>query len=92
MKCERQAGGKRASDLGVCPAAKDARLDGVHGGIHAGRSCWVLSGTLCKGEVQGTFARKFKNCETCNFYQTVKKEEFPHFQLSGVLLRRITDL
>ncbi len=90
MKCEREEGGSRSRVLGVCPASKDARLHGIHSGINAGRSCWVLAGTLCKGKVQGTFASKFSDCKSCNFYLTVKEEEFPNFQLSPTLLRIVT--
>ncbi len=57
-KCGREPGGTHANDLGVCPTTQEMRLDGVHGGINAGRSCWVVTGTLCRGEVQGTFAKK----------------------------------
>ena len=90
-RCGRQPGGVHVSDLGICPATQEARLHGVHGGSNAGRSCWVLSATLCKGEVQGSFAKKFKNCEMCDFYQTVKREEFPSFQLSAILMGKIAD-
>lgn len=90
-KCGRQPGGEHVSDLGVCPAPQDARLNGIHGGTNGGRSCWILAGTLCKGEVQGTFAKKFRNCENCDFYKLVKKEEFPNFQLTAVLLRQVAD-
>jgi hypothetical protein len=55
----------------------------------AGRACWVVTGTLCTGEIQGTFAKKFKNCSMCDFYEQVKKEEFPNFKLSAVLLRNL---
>jgi len=87
--CGRQPGGKNASKLGVCPAAEEKRLDGIHGGKNAGRSCWVVAETLCKGEVQGEFAKKFKNCSACNFYTNVKKDEFPNFQLSATLMRNL---
>lgn len=40
-------------------------------------------------KVLNSFAKKFKNCEICNFYQTVKKEEFPNFQLSATLIKKI---
>ncbi len=91
MKCGRQPGGAHSVDLGVCPATQEFRLNGIHEGMNAGRSCWVLSGTLCRGEVQGSFAKKFKNCEICNFYQTVKKEEFPRFQLSALLVKKLEE-
>jgi len=54
-----------------------------------GGTSWVVSGTLCKGEVQGTFAQKYKNCEICDFYQMVRKEEGPGFTYSVLLLKRI---
>jgi hypothetical protein len=61
----------------------------VHEGVNAGRACWIVAGTLCKGEVQGTFAQKFKNCRECDFYISVREEEGPHFGLSAVLLAKL---
>jgi hypothetical protein len=88
-KCGREPGGERVRELGVCPAAAEHRLDSVHGGRMAGRSCWVVAGTLCKGQVQGTFAMKFGSCETCDFYLAVREEEFPAFQFSSILLGKL---
>ena len=88
-KCGRQPQGLHVHDKGLCPAAAEDALDGIHEGTNAGRTCWVVSGTLCKGVVQGTFAQKFKNCEACDFYQTVRQEEFPNFFLSAVLLGKM---
>ena len=90
-KCGREPGGVHVADLGICPATVETRLEGVHEGIKAGRSCWVMAGTLCKGEVQGTFAQKYKNCEVCDFYKLVKSEEFPKFMLSAFILKKLTD-
>jgi hypothetical protein len=89
-KCGRQPGGAHIHDLGVCPAAVEERLDGTHGGKNGGRSCWVMAGTLCKGEIQGTFAQKYKNCEICDFYKKVKGEEFPKFMLSALIMKKLT--
>lgn len=88
-KCGREPGGKNVQELGVCNAATHPRLHGIHGGKNAGRACWVLAGTLCGGAVQGTFAQKYRNCETCDFYKLVKKEEFPEFRLSVALLEML---
>ncbi len=85
-KCGREPGGSQTHDYGVCPAAREERLDGIHGGRNGGRSCWVLAGTLCGGTVQGTFAQKYGNCKSCEFYVAVKKQEFPAFRLSVELL------
>ncbi len=87
--CGRQKGGKHVSDLGECPASSENRLDGVHGGMNAGRACWVVAGTLCQGAIQGTYAHKYASCNSCDFYHDVKKKEYPAFQLSVVLLGRL---
>jgi len=88
-KCGRHPGGSHERDLGLCPATVESRLDGVHDGKNAGRACWVVSGTLCKGEVQGTFAKKYKNCELCDFFVHVKEEEYPSFHYCAVMLSKI---
>ncbi len=89
-KCGRELGGAR-KDLGVCAAAVEHRLHGVHGGRHAGRACWVVAGTLCGGVVQGTFAAKYRNCEKCDFYQQVKSEEGKGYTLSILLMKKLND-
>jgi len=88
-KCGRQPQGFHVHDLGVCPAAVEERLDGIHDGTNAGRSCWVVSGTYCKGEVQGSYAKKMGSCEQCDFYQHVWSDEGARFQLSIILLNKI---
>jgi rubrerythrin len=84
--CGRQPGGIREHDLGGCPVTREKRLDGVHDGVTAGRACWVVAGTSCKGELQGTFAREFKKCETCDFYMKVHDEECSTFRSLAELL------
>jgi hypothetical protein len=86
MQCGREPGGARESELGACPVGLERRLDTVHGGCNAGRACWIVAGSLCGGEVQGTFAAKYQNCKKCEFYQRVQKEEYPAFKLAPVLL------
>ena len=88
-KCGREANGTKADELGVCPASSEKRLDGVHGGKNGGRSCWVVAGSMCGGEKQGTFAQKYKNCQGCDFYMTVKREETIDLEMSIVLLSKL---
>jgi len=88
-KCGREPGGEYEDVNGVCPAAVEKRLDGVHEGKNAGRACWVVAGTLCNGTPQGTFARKYSACKKCDFYQLVKKEEDSKFLLSVLLLKKL---
>jgi hypothetical protein len=89
--CGREPGGVNVVDLGVCPTATESKLDGVHGGRNSGRACWVVGGTYCKGEVQGTFGKKYKNCSICDFYKHVRDEEALAFKLSVNLLDMLRD-
>ena len=89
--CGREPGGAHP-ELGICPAAKEARLDGEHEGANAGRACWVVAGTLCGGQEQGTFAKKYHNCEKYDFFRQVQKEEGPNYQLSILLLKKLREL
>ena len=75
--CGRQTGGAKVAELGVCPAATDKSCDGVHGGRNAGRICWAVSGTLCGGKKQGTFAVKQMSCMTCEVLRQAKAEVGP---------------
>ncbi len=88
-ECGREIGGKNVAELGVCSAYEEPRLNGVHGGRNAGRSCWVIAGTFCGDKVQGTFAEKEKTCLVCDFYKMVRKEEKENFQMTGHLLKTI---
>ena len=58
-KCGREKGGSKATDLGICPAYP------THG-----QHCARVAGTLCGGEVQGSFAMKVSNCMKCDFYKS----------------------
>ena len=74
-KCGRNLGGEKVEELGICPAATEACLNGINGGTNGGRSCWTIAGTFCFGEVQGTFARKIDACMECEFFWFVADEE-----------------
>lgn len=89
-KCGREKLGKEDGP-GICPAVGEKRLHQVHDGAQAGRACWVVAGTMCGGIKQGTFAMKYDNCEKCDFYQLVKREEGAKFELSVILLRRLKE-
>ena len=73
--CQRQPGGLKVHELGECPAATAPGYDGRNRGKNGGRYCWRISGSLCGGKIQGTWAEKLGNCVTCDFFKTVKKEE-----------------
>jgi len=89
--CGREPFGNNVQMLGTCPAATESKLHGVHDGVNAGRSCWVIAGTLCHGEKQGVFAQKYNSCIECDFYQVVKDENYQNFQVSISLLQRLRE-
>jgi diguanylate cyclase (GGDEF)-like protein len=33
--------------------------------------CWLIAGTMCGGEVQGAFAKKYKSCMECSVYRDI---------------------
>jgi len=89
-KCGRQEGGEKVAQLGVCPAAREDRINGTNSGLNGGRACWVVAGTLCGGKIQGTFAAKLANCMGCDFYQLVAREEGANLLNSRDILQRLT--
>lgn len=40
-----------------------------------GRICWAVAGTLCAGEIQGTFAQKLTDCKRCGFYKSIRTQK-----------------
>ncbi|MGO9210717.1 MAG: two-CW domain-containing protein [Terriglobales bacterium] len=88
-KCGRQEGGAKVAELGVCPAANAERINGANCGLNGGRACWALAGTLCGGQVQGTFAAKLSNCMACDFYKLVAQEEGANLLSSRAILGRM---
>lgn len=59
MNCGREAGGRNVAEKGICPAYPDG-----------GKTCARVAGTLCKGEIQGTFAVKLMECLHCSYYRS----------------------
>lgn len=89
MKCGREPGGRRAFELGICPAATAVELNGTNSGKNGGRACWPVAGTLCGGKVQGIFAIKLPNCMQCPFFRTVGSEEGPSHEGAKDILKKI---
>ncbi len=90
MLCGREVGGSRVDEEGVCPAATDKRLTGIHKGKNGGRSCWVVAGSISKGIVECTFAGRGKYfCGQCDFYNFVKAEEGSKLLPTILLLKEL---
>ncbi len=74
-RCGREPGGDKSAELGVCPVFEAAEYDSINDGRCGGRFCWAIAGTLCHGQVQGTFAQKAMDCMQCEFYALVVREQ-----------------
>jgi hypothetical protein len=91
-RCGREQGGDKTEELGVCPASVDTRIDGTNSGKNGGRACWLMSGTLCNGSVQGIFAEKAGNCKECDFYKIIDKEETIDYRTTKEILTKLDAL
>jgi chemotaxis signal transduction protein len=47
-----------------CPAYENSDL-----------RCWMISGTFCRDEIQGSFHEKIEACRKCNFYQQAQSDQ-----------------
>ena len=81
MKCERQPGGAMTEELGAC-----------RGAFCPHSECWLIAGTLCNSEVQGTYAQKYESCIICKYFNRMQehhtKRPRPSFFLFGQYLCR----
>jgi hypothetical protein len=80
LQCGREEGGRKVAELGICAATQAGKGDGINDGIHRGRICWAVAGTICGEKVQGVFAQKRETCRMCPVYLLVKEEESERFQ------------
>jgi hypothetical protein len=77
---------------GRCPVPAMSMYDGINDGKDGGRVCWMIAGSACQGDIQGTFAQKLEACSDCDFYESVRVEEGKNLQLpldviEGILSR-----
>jgi hypothetical protein len=85
--CGRAFGGSDVDVRAACPASVESMLDGVHGGLCAGRACWTVAGTMCKGKPMGIYAEKLESCTKCAFFKEVRKQEGEGFMDVSRMLR-----
>jgi methyl-accepting chemotaxis protein len=41
---------------------------------NAGDLCWIMTGTSCNGESQGSFAQKVGTCKQCDYYLYARRK------------------
>lgn len=93
MGCGRHLGreGIDSEDSRACPSSIEKRLDGLHGGENAGRACWGVTDTLCRGMPQGSVEQKIQYCLHCDFYCLVMDEEKSKLISPAALMKMLHD-
>lgn len=92
MKCGFGPNSRKTKKIGECFAAKENKLEGVHGGKNGGRACWFVCDTFDCGEgAQGDFSEKYPICMNCRFYRKVREEEGSNFEVSLLLNTYLRD-
>ncbi len=61
--------------------------NGINSGKNAGRICWLIANTVCRGDNATTFEDMIKTCTECDFYKLVKEEEGNKLMLSLDMLQ-----
>lgn len=59
MNCGREEDGHKTHEQGECIASK----------LKLGHSCWAVAGTLCRGKVEGSVAKKIGFCTKCKVFK-----------------------
>ncbi len=54
--------------------------------------CWEIAGTFCKGQVQGQYAKKIKDCSLCEVYQQARNNPINNLGESfNTMIRVLTE-
>ncbi len=62
-------GNKRCWDIMNCPITSRHKCPAYNAGEHR---CWQIAGTWCKGDQQGDFRSKLKNCMMCEAFRRIQ--------------------
>lgn len=83
---------KRRTLLGrrkTCPAYRETRLHGIHGGKNGGRACWIAAAPFCRLHMEKTRGRAWMTCQACDFYRMVQNEEGVHHIIPQEILEAL---
>jgi DNA-binding XRE family transcriptional regulator len=62
-------GGKHCWDIQACPMEVREKCPAWE--FQSGHLCWFISGTMCKGEVQGSWENKMQICRECKVFHSM---------------------
>ena len=65
----------QASEATKCWIAKECGKNECPAYGNPDHRCWMISGTFCRDEIQGSFHEKTEACRKCNFYQAMQEQK-----------------
>ena len=93
QKCGREPGGPNTGTSGICPASTEFKLHNVHGGMNAGRACWMVAGSRNPLESSRLACqwpgKDMGGCLDCDFYREVAREETDMLSSENMLVKMI---
>ncbi|CAB1063002.1 Positive regulator of CheA protein activity (CheW) [Olavius sp. associated proteobacterium Delta 1] len=64
-----------SSQMEKCWEVKNCKKEDCPGFESRDLRCWMISGTYCRDEIQGSFHEKIEACRKCNFYQNAQTHQ-----------------
>ncbi len=64
-----------SSEMGKCWIVKKCDKTTCPGYDNNESRCWMISGTHCRDEIQGSFHQKIEACRKCSFFQTAYEQK-----------------
>lgn len=66
-----------AQSVGIdgCWVAKKCGKKECPGYENPDHRCWMISGTFCRNEIQGSFREKIQACRECDFYKAMQEQK-----------------
>jgi hypothetical protein len=81
MACGREAGGRKAGELGICPVSLRSQPEGVSRAAGRGQPCWAFPGNACDHRSDGQPGQDSLACRQCERMQQVCDREGRYFAL-----------
>jgi chemotaxis signal transduction protein len=63
----------QASHMEKCWEVKNCNKKDCPGYENRDLRCWIISGTFCRDEIQGSYHEKIEACRKCEFYRSANK-------------------
>ncbi len=77
-----------SSEMEGCWVVKNCRNEKCPAYKSDNRQCWLITGTYCRNELQGTYYHKIDACRNCDFFKSANNQKY----LIGILADYISEV